>query len=67
MFLKKEIFFYVSIILSFSINGCSSSKKPSLTEKQAKSNKKISIVDSRNSKTKNQNKELNTKSSTVST
>ena len=69
MFLKKEIFLCVSIILSFSISGCSSSKKPSLTEKQAKGNKKnkLSIVDSRNLGTENQNKELNTKNSTLST
>ena len=69
MFSKKEIFFYVSIILSFFINGCSSSKKPSLTEKQAKSNKKnkLSIIDSSNLEIENHKKQLNTKSSTMST
>ena len=50
MFIKKDIFLNVLVIISFSFIGCSSSKKPNMTSEQTKINKKkeVSNIDERN-------------------
>ena len=61
MFIKKDIFLNVLVIISFSLIGCSSSKKPTMTLEQTKINKKkeVSTIDKRNLETKNQIQESN--------
>tara|TARA_S200000501_G_scaffold343849_1_gene355112 strand:- start:280 stop:1302 length:1023 start_codon:yes stop_codon:yes gene_type:complete len=69
MFIKKDIFLHVLVIISFSLIGCSSSKKPNIIAEQTKkiNTKKVSTFGEKNLETKNkiqQSNKLNDMSNT---